>query len=323
MTKSRCLLLPLLLCATVAGACSEGAARLSPTAPTPAADLLAAPAATSSSLGDRSRTTVPATGDRGAMTAWASGHGWAFEVDGLTVEGTDTITAVSGVCPALTITVRGVPVSLTAVTTFGAGLACASLAAGTSVKVTGLLTVTDKGFAVTAIRLEPGTSTPTTGGSDDDGEAGAGSGGSKKQRGEGTIGAITGSCPTLTLVITGTRVRTTAATSYVNGNCETLRPGTKVKIDAVLSPGGEATAETIEILRTPGRPVSGDGRVSHVTGTCPEVTLNVQGVTVLVTATTVFTAGTCESLQPGSHIDVTGDYDGTQVTATEVKVRGR
>lgn len=147
-------------------------------------------------------------------------------------------------------------------------------------------------------------------------------GSGKKARGEGVVGAITGACPELTLVITGTRVSTTATTEYVNGTCETLRPGTKVTIDGELFPGGVATAEKIEIRSVPGgQRVSGDGRVDTVEGSCPALTLTVRGITVVTSADTTFSGGDCDDIRPRSHLDVTGDYDGTQVTATAVHIR--
>jgi hypothetical protein len=118
-------------------------------------------------------------------------------------------------------------------------------------------------------------------------------------------------------------VSTTATTTYVNGTCETLRPGTKVTIDGGLSPGGTATAEKIEIHRVPGRPLSGDGVVGQVSGACPTLTMYVRGVKVTTSATTEFTGGVCGDIRSGTDIDVTGDYDGSEVVATAVHIKRR
>lgn len=306
----------LLITAVVAGGCSNGAAHLSPLGPTPTTSLPPAAAA----FGDRSAASGTVVNDRGTMSAWANGHGFAVAVDDLMVEGSDAIMAISGSCPAATITIRNVPVTLTATTTFASPLSCATLTAGTVVRVMGVLTVSDTGFAVTATHIgvsatpSGGSTPPPTGGSTPPG-------GSKKERGEGTIGAITGSCPTLTLIITGTRVQTTAATQFVNGSCESLRPGTKVKIEGGLNPGGTATAESIEVLRTPGRPVSGDGKVDRVAGTCPALTMTVRGVAVTTDAATTFSGGSCSSIVAGTQVDVTGEYDGTSLAATAVAIK--
>lgn len=302
-----------LLCATLAGGCSEGVTRLSPSGPTPAAVM---PSSALGAFADRSSPAWASPNDAGAVVTWAATHGWAVAADGLLVEGTDLIAAIDGTCPEATITVRGVPVSLTSTTSYASPLTCETLATGMKVKITGLLTFESPSLSVTATHIAPEDSseTPTTPG-------GPGGPGAKKARGEGTIGAITGACPSLTLIITGTRVQTSDATEYVNGTCETLRPGTKVRIDGELNPGGDATAEKIDILRTPGKPVSGDGKVDEVTGTCPALTLTVRGVTVTTSSSTTFTGGTCEDIVPGSQINVTGDYDGTSVEALAVKVK--
>ena len=248
-----------------------------------------------------------------------------MDATGLVVEGTDTITAVSGSCPTKSITVRGVPVALTATTTFTAPITCASLAADMAVKVTALLTYTASGFTVTATNVGPAGDGGEDGDDDDDDESGTPGtgGGGKKARGEGVIGAITGSCPTLTLIITGTRVSTTGSTTYENGSCETLRQGTKVTIDGELRPGGTAVAEHIIIRSVPGNKLSGDGRVDSVdeSTSCPALTFTVRGVKIVTGAATAFTGGECADLRRGSHVDVTGDYDGTELTASAVHIR--
>ena len=314
MTRTRYSILPVALCAVIAVGCSEGVTRNSVTGPSPTSD--SALTASTALTVDRTRSARPASA--GEVAAWAASHGWTSAADGIVVEATETITAVSGECPTKSITVRGVPVALTTETTFADALTCELLAVDDTVTVTALLTYTDTGFTVTATNIALG---GDGGGGTEPGTPGTGGG--KKARGEGVVGSITGSCPTLTLVITGTRVSTTATTEYVNGSCESLRPGTKVTIDGELRPGGTAIAERIEIRGTPGRPVSGDGRVEAVAGTCPDLTLTVRGVTVVTSSSTTFTGGACEDLRRGSHIDVTGDYDGTEVTATAVAIRRR
>ena len=391
MTKTRCLHLAVALCAAIATGCSEGVTRQALTAPSPVTDT----SATGNING-----TVTAGADIGANAMWAAEHRWALAADGLVVEGTDLISAVADSCPAKTITVRGVPVSLTATTTFTAPVTCATLAAGMTVKVTALLTFTATGFTVTATHIAPaGASTPSSPGTkvegvvasltgtcpsltitlqgaggvivtdtatvfdpgtlcgqiapgskiealgtrnstdqlvatkveldtDEETPTGPGGGKGKKASGEGVIGSITGNCPTLTLVITGTKVSTTSTTVYEGGTCASLRPGTKVRIDGELNPGGTATAEKIEIKSIPpgngggsGKKVSGDGKVDTVSGTCPGVTMMVRGIKVTATTATTFSGGVCGDINPGSHIDVTGDYDGTEVAATAVHIR--
>ena len=269
------------LCAAILGGCSQGAARDSLTGPSPVADVVGQPAGN----GDR---TGPNTTSAAAVRDWAARTGWSATADGLAVEGTDVITALSGSCPDLTITVRGVPVEVTGSTIFADALSCAALAVNLTVKVRALVTYSTTGYSVAATHI---------------GLVEEGGGGGRKASGIGVIGAMTGTCPTLTLVITGTQVQTTATTEYVYGTCETLRPGIHVKVDGELRPGGSAIAERIEVLQNPGRPVSGDGTVSAVTGTCPNITMMVRGIPVVTSATTTFTGGSCDSIREGTLIE--------------------
>lgn len=309
-------LLAVVLGVVATAGCSDGAAHRTLTGPSPITNVAAADPGLP---GDRSGSTRAA--NSGETAAWATSNGWAMPAGGLVVEGIDTITAVSGACPAKSITIRGVPVELASATVYTAPITCTSLAVGDRVKVTALLSSSASGFSVTATAVAPADDgSGTGGGGGETGTPGTGNGG-KKARGEGVVGAITGSCPTLTLIITGTRVSTTATTEYENGTCESLRPGTKVTIDGELKPGGEAVAEKIIINRTPGRRVSGDGRVEAVTGACPAVTFTVRGVTVVTSSTTTFTGGACQDIARNSHVDVTGDYDGSELTATAVHIR--
>lgn len=249
-----------------------------------------------------------ASSNAGELGSAGPQAGAAGAGEGLGVEGAGLISAATGSCPSRTIVVRGVPIAITATTVFEDSLTCATLAVDQRVRVKGLLTHDGTSYAVRATYVAVV-----------DASGGAG----RKASGEGVIGAITGSCPTLGLVITGTRVSTTTTTEYVNGTCESLRPGTHVKIDGELRPGGTAVAEHIEIRRIPGRPVAGDGPVGSVTGTCPSLTMMVRGIPVVTDGTTTFTGGACSVIRPGTHIDVTGEFDGTRVTATAVAIRPR
>jgi hypothetical protein len=405
------------------------------------------------------------------VAEWAAERGWLASAAGFAVEGIDVITAVSGVCPAKTITVKGVPVLLNAATTYTAPASCASLAVNQSVKVSAMIDVDAAGgFTVTATNIALASAAPvekevtgvvvsSTGlcpsltinlgaagfvvtsattvfsplnscgtiaagktvkakgtpdatgqlvasqvsivdstapvasklqgivanaagicpsltitlqastdsivtnnatvfdpagscaqiiagakvvatgarnaagqfvatkvqvgaddGDDDDDGGPIGPGNRPKASGEGVIGAVTGSCPTLTLVIQGYRVRTNLATLYVGGSCASLRPGTQVKADVEQLADGSFVAEKLEIRKIPGRQISGDGTVDAVSGTCPAITMTVQGYPVVADAQTVFSGGLCSSIAKGTRIDVTGEFDGAQVLAAAVKI---
>jgi hypothetical protein len=51
------------------------------------------------------------------------------------------------------------------------------------------------------------------------------------------------------------------------------------------------------------------------------LTMFVRGVKVTTSAATTFTGGACGDVRSGTEIDVTGDYDGTEVVATDVHIK--
>jgi hypothetical protein len=173
--------------------------------------------------------------------------------DGLLVEGSDVITAVSGTCPDRTVTVRGVPVLLNSGTMFGAGTTCAGLAVGQSVHIRGLLTVENGTYVLLANSLSVNTPVAQRGPSDSSGddESGGdeqGPGGGRHASGEGTVASVRGACPTVSMLIRGYSVTTSAETIYVGGTCGDLRPGAKVEVSGDAQ-GTVVVAESIEFKR--------------------------------------------------------------------------
>jgi Domain of unknown function (DUF5666) len=212
--------------ALAAVGCADGASRLSPMAPSPVAEA-SAPAASAT------------------LAGWAAANGWSAMAadgrvavaDGVVVEGTDVVGGVSGNCPSRSLTVRGVPVAVTASTVFAAPLTCASLAPGTPIKVTGLLTQSAAGFAVTATSLASPQASA--------GRAPTPSRGGERVGGEGVVGAVRGSCPSLSLVVAGYSVQTSRETEF-RSPCEALREGTKVSLEVEKHDDGSMVALWVE-----------------------------------------------------------------------------
>ena len=72
----------------------------------------------------------------------------------LQVEGKATISAVTGTCPAVVLTIAGIPVTVDAGTTFPAGQSCGQLAANQLVEVRGMLTISGGALSVVATTIE-------------------------------------------------------------------------------------------------------------------------------------------------------------------------
>ena len=228
MTKTRSSVVVAAVLALAAVGCSDGASRFSPMAPSPVAE-------------------APAPAASAALAGWAAANGWSAMAadgrvavaDGVLVEGTDVVGGVSGSCPSRSITVRGVPVAVTAATVFAAPLTCATLALGAPIKVTGVLTHGPSGYSVTATSLSAPESSSGRAPSPSPNRGG------ERLGGEGVVGAVRGSCPSLSLVVTGYSVQTNGDTEFKTP-CEALREGAKVKLEVEKHDDGSLVAVWID-----------------------------------------------------------------------------
>jgi len=218
-----------------------------------------------------------------------------------------TVATVTGLCPAVTITLQGIPgtIMTNAATAFSPVGGCARIAVGTEIEAKGTLTAARQ-LTASELEIEDG---------DDEGR--------RRIEGEGNVGNLDGMCPTLSMIIRGIRVTTTASTVFENGACTDLRPGTKVIVQGQTQPNGNVIATLVRITEQPGRGgqnlVEGEGRVTSVQGTCPALTFVVQGQTVRTTAETQFQGGRCSAIRPNTKVDVRGFRDGSVIVAERVK----
>lgn len=66
---------------------------------------------------------------------------------------------------------------------------------------------------------------------------------------EGRVGGLSGSCPNLSLSVSGESVRTDSSTKFKHGNCGDIRPGTKVEVKGQRVGSGPIIAKEVEIDR--------------------------------------------------------------------------
>lgn len=226
----------------------------------------------------------------------------------LQVEGKATVTAVAGTCPAVVLTIAGIPVTVNATTTFPAGQSCGQLAANQLVEVRGMLTISGGALSVVATTIEI-----------EDGNEG---------EGEGRVTDIQGTCPNITLTVDGLTVKADALTRYVPANrgagCDQIKVGTKIKVKAVPATGGGYRARLIEIKghRHFG---DGEGRITQVTGVCPDATIYFGTTAVQVNAATNFSGGTCGDLAVGVRVQARGfkDDDATANVASWIRFKSK
>ena len=116
---------------------------------------------------------------------------------------TDTVTIVSGTCPAVTFAVGSKTVVTTSTTAFSPGT-CADVKTGVNVTVVGT-TGTDGRVTAKTVSVPKGAPTTTL---------------------NGVIAGLTGTCPSLSFTVNGTAVVTNAATSYGGGGtCADVKNG--------------------------------------------------------------------------------------------------
>lgn len=143
------------------------------------------------------------------------------------VAGEGTVASLFGTCPELQMVVRGVRVTTDSTTTFEDG-ECGNLRAGTKVAVEG--DFESNSVLATKIKIvdQPG-GTPV--------------------EGEGNVGARFGTCPALTMVVHGYPVMTTSETTFVDGECSDIHPGTKIAVKGLFA-GGSVLASEVTIKAT-------------------------------------------------------------------------
>jgi hypothetical protein len=140
------------------------------------------------------------------------------------VAGEGTVASLKGTCPTLEMVVHGVRVTTDSSTTFENG-ECGNLRAGTKVVVEGD-SASDRVLA-TKIRIvdQPG---------------------GKPVEGEGNVGGVKGTCPTLTMVVSGYPVMTTSTTTFKDGTCESIRPGSRISVKGTFD-GGSVLATEVTV----------------------------------------------------------------------------
>jgi hypothetical protein len=241
------------------------------------------------------RGTTNASGQLVATRVEVEGAGGEVTIDG-------RVKAMTGSCPSLSLTLDdGTIVTTSMSTIFSPDGSCPLLAEGARIRVRGTRT---SPTTITASRIDLREN------------------GRKKVAGEGTVASLSGACPNLSMNIHGVRVTTNSSTVFENGECGNLRPGTKVVVEAD-SDARSVVATRIRIVDQPGRggETEGEGTVGSLKGTCPTLTMVVNGISVMTTSATTFEDGTCASIRPGTRIRARGTFQGGSLLATEVRIR--
>ncbi len=109
---------------------------------------------------------------------------------------------------------------------------------GVRVEVKGVLQQADSGASIYAVRIKVNTS------GQDDGDRTPSPGSTVTL--EGAVGALSGTCPTLTFRVSGTAVTTNASTQFEGGGCNAVRNGAKVEVTGTRQADGSVLASKVK-----------------------------------------------------------------------------
>jgi hypothetical protein len=135
---------------------------------------------------------------------------------------------------------------------------------------------------------------------------------------QGAVSALSGSCPTLQLTVSGSTVKTTAQTVYQSASCADLTQGAKVEVEGTRGADGVVVATKVQVER---QEVDVRGNVSALGGACPTLTFTLNGTVIKTSSSTRFINVTCGEIRNGDNTEVEGvkQPDGS-VAATKVDV---
>jgi hypothetical protein len=138
----------------------------------------------------------------------------------------------------------------------------------------------------------------------------------------GLLTSLTGSAPTLTLLVGETTVTTTADTEVQRKGdkqpLDVLAEGMTVHVVGARQADGSIEARKIQITEdAEGGPFEISGAAGGLKGTCPALQFKVNGYAITTDAATVFTPD-CTSLKSGSKVHVAGTVqtDGSVLATT-------
>lgn len=220
----------------VAAACSQGSVLQSPSGPSA---VLSEPGA-GALIGGWTTSAKPTNRTPGGPSLPPRGPGGRKNVSGVgTVANLRGVCAPTGDEEAVSFVVQGVKIVTDENTEFFIDAeeepiegGCGNLRNGTKVRVVAAEPRNaDASYTAEAVTIidQPGGPPPTS------------------VEGEGVVGALRGTCPSLTIVVHGYPVMTTSSTVFEGGDCEAIVPGTRIRVEGVLG-GNSVVADTVEIL---------------------------------------------------------------------------
>jgi len=194
----------------------------------------AGPSAQTASPSSGSMTTSSHGGssnDGGGSNSSGRGHDSGDDNQKNEAEFTGVISALSGTCPSLRLTVGATRVATSPETVFD-GQTCGALKSGQSVEIKGT-TLADGSVAAARVRFEG----PEVEVEPDDAEV------------FGAVSGRIGTCPALSFTVGTTKVMTNSATIFEDVACGALANGNAVEVNGAFQQGGTLLASRVELRR--------------------------------------------------------------------------
>jgi hypothetical protein len=134
----------------------------------------------------------------------------------------------------------------------------------------------------------------------------------------GTIGGITGACPSLSMSFSGNYVRTNSSTTFSGKSCGDLKTGVAITVvgtrqsdNTVLATSIASTASTPTPTPTPTPAptptATASGTITALGGSCPALSMKVDGTYAITSSATTFSGKTCSTLKAGDAVSVAGE----------------
>jgi hypothetical protein len=217
---------------------------------------------------------------------------------------TGTVSAFGGTCPMLSLKVGTTYVIANAATTFS-GKSCRDVKAGDAVAIVGTKPADSGTVTATTITVAPSAAPPPP----------------TPVTLSGTIGGFGGTCPSLSMSVSGTYVSTSPATAFSGKSCGDVKVGDTVTVVGTKSTDTSvvtATTLTVTASAPPPSLVTMNGTIGSFGGTCPSLSMSVNAVYVWTDSATTFTGKSCAEIRKGDVVGVAGTRhsDGSVLATT-------
>ena len=147
---------------------------------------------------------------------------------------------------------------------------------------------------------------------------------SNQTEAEGVVSDLTGRCPNLTFRLNGKTVKTNSATKFDEISCGALANGVRAEVKGITQSDGSILATRVESdddedddRQNGEREV--EGKISGLTGSCPNLTFTIGSTTVKTSSGTQFKNVACGALANGTEVEADGTLSNNVLAAAKIE----